>query len=1225
MRYMKRTSMVYRSVWVICLGLMLSSCKEGDNSFDFFEEVPTAGNGTIEDVKIASFTPLTDPVRVTSSSSTTFAVSVNSGAGDSVNYKWELNGVEKADGATPFYDLSGATATAGANTLKVTATNPNNSDIKIFNIQKNQIPSITSTVPGAAGNTINCGAGNLSFTVNASDADADGLTYTWKLNGAVHATYFAITPGAGSSQNVFTPPCSISGNNTVSVDVTDSYDTASFSWSVSVVNPSVATITSFNPNAALTIIPSTGNQNFSISATGKNPLVYKWQLNGTDIPGQANSFINLAAASVAVGNHTLRAIVSDPDSSAQQDFAIKRNAPPGLSNPNPNVSLKKLNYQSFTTFQIDGSDGNSDTISYTWTLDDLASAKLATSNTAGGSQAIFSPDASLVGSHTIKVVASDGTETTSHSWTVEVNYFSDACNNLTAGKICTIVGAAGMGSGLDPVANPQIAKMRPEYLANDGSDNYFISDSLMDVVWFYNKSGADITVLNVTVPAGQIKVVAGTGSEGTGTAGVSALKYRLYNPRGIAWDNVKKELFIASYSAHRIIHIGSDGIAKHSFCNGSGGNNTAHNTEGGAATSHACYSPAGLALDKANNKLYVANYSARNIKYFDISDANPANWTGYTAVGRKNGGGTYLAGSDNGSAGGGTAGSVARTNGPWALSLDNDGLLHFTEYAGCRVRAANLTGVNKTFLGGNRVVNAGQVTTLFGDGSCNVRYGAYNTVRVRRPRGIQVFQTAGTFHGWFVTNDDYDRVAFINNTGSTITLGDQAVASNEGRVVWGNGQDGYNGDAGSGKNTLINYAWDMELNTAKTKLILADRVNNRVRTMQINADNGTITTMVAGKEKMDFSGGSNTPSSSSVLNQPTQLLFDATNNKMLFSDNLNGRIRALDLVTGAENTVVGQGLGNGDQDQEDPQDVYMRGPRGMAIVNNGLVFADKYESNGTNRNCLVRVLNRNATTTTYWNTAVIAGKVSTIAGNYALGCAAFTGGMEGGNATAASIYRPEGITSDGTNLYIAALQNHCILKVASNGTITRYAGTCGSVGDVNASPVDSTTVRLRYPATLAIDPTYAADGNMFVADQSDRTGSRVKYINKRASAVSIAGITIPANSIGTLFNTGGYTWGVATFDNQICYTSGHYNAGHLGSHNVICKRRDDPLGNITLRVGPADGSTDKGAIQNRQEQEGALATSATLASPYGLTFDDKGNLYISERNASVIRMVKKWW
>ena len=782
-----------------------------------------------------------------------------------------------------------------------------------------------------------------------------------------------------------------------------------------------------------------------------------------------------------------------------------------------------------------------------------------------------------------------------------------------------------MGSGINPSSNPQTAKIRPDYVVNDGNDNYFISDSLMDVVWFYNRSGSDITVLNVTVPAGEVKVVAGTGAPGTGTAGVAATSYRLYDPYGIAWNDTRKELYIASYNAHRVVHVGSDGIARHSICNGNTTNNEANHTEGAPATSHSCNRPAGLAFDKNNDRLYVANYSGANIKYFDISDADSSNWTGHIMVGRKNGSGSFSGGSENGNALGGSGSSYARTNGPWALSLDKDGVLHFSEYGGCRVRAVNTTGSTRTFFGGGRSVANNKVLTLFGTGSCNVNTNTYTTLRVRRPRGLQIYQPGGVFKGWFVSNDDYDRITFVNNTASTITVGNRAVPSNTGHYVWGNGQDGYNGDSLSGKDSLVNYAFGMTFDSTETKLVLADRLNNRLRSLEVNVDDGNLESILFGKEKRDFSGGSNTPSKNSVMNQPTQMAYDATNKLLIFSDAYNGRVRSLNLVTGAENTLVGQGLGNGDQDQEDPQDVYMRGPRGIAVHNGGIVFADKYESNGTNRNCLVRVYNQNATTTNFWNTAVIAGKVATVAGNYTLGCAGFSGAMEGTAATTASVYRPEGVATDGTNLYIAASQNHCILKVDNMGNITTHVGRCGSAGDVNGSPISSTSIRLRYPGSIMVDPQYASDGNLFIADQTDRNAGRIKYVNKSSSSVSIAGITVAANSVATIFNTGGYSWGVASFDNQICYTSGHVNRGDLGSHNVTCKRRDDPLGNISLRVGPADGSSSKGGMQNLTEQEGGNAASASLASPYGLSFDGEGNLYISERESSVIRKVKKWW
>ena len=41
-------------------------------------------------------------------------------------------------------------------------------------------------------------------------------------------------------------------------------------------------------------------------------------------------------------------------------------------------------------------------------------------------------------------------------------------------------------------------------------------------------------------------------------------------------------------------------------------------------------------------------------------------------------------------------------------------------------------------------------------------------------------------------------------------------------------------------------------------------------------------------------------------------------------------------------------------------------------------------------------------------------------------------------------------------------------------------------------------------------------------------------------------------------------------------------------------------------------------------QEGIIGSSALLNAPYGLAFDSAGNLYISERNNHIIRMVRRW-
>lgn len=1229
--YMRNKSLLRFSLqFTLLIFLILSTgCLENSEDFSFLEEPSQSDDTTTPDVvapEITSYTPTDNPVKMTNASNTTFVVSINPEAGSNVTYTWKLNGALLSSTSNSYYSLNGSALSPGSNNLVVEASNSVGSASKIFNLAKNQAPTVSTQNPAAGGNTVNCGGGTIQLDVTAADPDGDALTFTWKLNGAVHATYFSILTGATSSVNDFTPPCSVAGASTVAVEISDGYDTTTASWSVTVTNPTVAQINGYNPTAATIVIPSTASENFSISATGKDPLAYEWRLNGTAIPGETNSFINLNAASIPVGTHTLKAVVSDYDSNDDHDFIVKRNAPPVLSNESPTDSTIRMNYQSFKTFTVDGSDGNSDTINYTWTLNDVPSAYLAASSTGSGSQAIFSPDASLIGSHTIKVTASDGTETATQSWTVKVNYFTDACNNLTPGQICTIVGYAGLGSGLNPTTNPQLIKFRPENLLNDGSDNYFISDIVNDVVWFYNRSGGDITVIGTLVTAGTMKIIAGTGAQGNGTAGVSAKSYHLYDPQGMVWDAARGDLYVASYNSERVVRFTSSGIARHDICSGSTGNGWTQHTDGNAADTQGCRRPSGLAFDSVGKQLFVASDEHHHIKVFDISDPDPANWTGSILVGRQNANGSISNGSDNGDIGGGTSSSKARTRRPFAMKWGKDNVLYFTQREQCRLRAVNLSGSTKTYFGGAVSINNNQVKTIAGDGTCNVAAGAYSSLRFRNPRGLALqYDGSNNVIGFFVANDDYDRITYINNTGSAVTIGGKAVSNNQGQYVWGNGQDGYSGESKPASNNLLYTPRGMTLNAAGDKLVIADVENYRVRTLDISVDNGNLASIAEGKEKADFSGGGNTPAPNSVMSNPSFLQYDAANNAMLFSDLSNGRVRSINLITGAESVVIGQGNGNADQDQEDAQDVYIREPRGLALLNNGIIFVNNQSGTGANKSCLVRTYNRNSSATSFFGTLINANKVSTFAGNYASGCNNWNASWEGGAATSALFRRPEGITTDGNNLYVANYDTHCILKIDSAGVISRYAGACNSAGYTDATPASSTTARFRYPIGILSDPNNAADGNLFVVDQTNQATGRIRYINKKGVGVTIAGVTIGADSVGTLFNTGGYSKGIAAFENQICYTSGELNRGDLGSHNVICKNMSDPLGNTTLRVGPADGSTKKGGSQEENEEEGIAASSATLNSPYGLAFDGEGNLFITERSGHVIRMVKRWW
>lgn len=798
-------------------------------------------------------------------------------------------------------------------------------------------------------------------------------------------------------------------------------------------------------------------------------------------------------------------------------------------------------------------------------------------------------------------------------WTVNVNYFSDACNNLTPGQICTIIGKPGYGNGLYPASQNASIKIRLVVL-DDGSGNLFIADDINHVVWFHNRSGSPITRLGKTIQAGQLLALVGNGAQGTGPAGNTNNTYKLRTPYGLAWDAARENLFVALYSDHRVVRVDSTGTVTHDICNGSG-NDPANN--GGLASTHKCQNPANLAYDPVRKYLYVTAYGGHQVKMFDLSDATPANWTGH-----------YMVGTTSRTAGAGTTaddGAVGSAKGrnPYALTLDSNGVAYYTDYAGrCHLRAINNTGSNYSYMGGAVVVNSGQVKTITNGASCTSTNDTYANIRFYQPRGLSVLDNAGTVKGWFVTNRAHDRTTFLNNTAAAITIGGRSVPSYEGHYVWNSTTTaGYGGESGPAMNNATNEPWGIIVDNTGNNLIMADRLNFRIRALDISVADGALSTITGGGEKYGFNGGSNSPASTVKLNSTTKLLYDSANNSLIFADANNYRVRTVNLETGAENTLVGKGTnGAGNIEDEDPLNVNIQGSYGLAIHGNALIYADRNGGSGTYRNCLIRAFNRGGSNATFFNKSVVAGRVTTIAGSYAQGCGNFT--EEGSQATLATLDQPEGVASDGTNLYVSLYNDHCIVKIASDGTISRFIGTCNTAGDVNGGATTA-GVKLRYPSTLIMDPRNPT--NLIIADQTDQATNKIKYANLTASGVTISGITIAAGQIGTIYSGGGYGYGVAAFDNQICYTSGHHANGWSGSHNVQCKDRDNPIPAITMLAGRPDGDATKAACQSTNEEEGVAATSSTLYTPYGLAFDSAGNLYISDRNNYVIRMVKRWW
>ncbi|KGJ99060.1 hypothetical protein ND16A_0391, partial [Thalassotalea sp. ND16A] len=247
-----------------------------------------------------------------------------------------------------------------------------------------------------------------SYTITASDADGDNLTYNainlpgWlNLNGNVLSG---------------TPIDSDVGSHAVTLSVTDGQDSANQSFTIVVeAAPVVNTAPVFTSTAITTSMES---EFYSYTITASDADGDNLTYSAISLPGWLSLNGNVLSGTPSandVGSHAVTLSVTDGQDSANQSFAIVVEAAP-IVNSAPvftSTAITSSVEGSLYTYALTASDANDDELTF-------SAVSLPSWLNLNGNVLSGTPIDSDVGSHAVTVSVSDGQDSVSQSFTVTV-------------------------------------------------------------------------------------------------------------------------------------------------------------------------------------------------------------------------------------------------------------------------------------------------------------------------------------------------------------------------------------------------------------------------------------------------------------------------------------------------------------------------------------------------------------------------------------------------------------------------------------------------------------------------------------------------------------------------------------------------------------------------------------------------------------------------------------
>jgi sugar lactone lactonase YvrE len=551
---------------------------------------------------------------------------------------------------------------------------------------------------------------------------------------------------------------------------------------------------------------------------------------------------------------------------------------------------------------------------------------------------------------------------------------------IATGVVSTLAGSGAVGA-VDGIGTAATFGSPAGIAIDSSKTNLYVTDVL------------NHNIRKIVIASATVTTLAGSGAAGYADGNGTAAVFNV--PRAIVIDSTNTNLYVTDATNNRIRKIVIAGAVVSTLA-GSGTQSVTDGTGTLAAFSY----PNGITIDSTDTNLYVTDYSGVTIRKVVIGTAAVT-----TLAGTAN-----MAGTTDGT------GAAARFSGPFSITNDGTNLY---------VIETGMTGMT----GGKIrqiVMASGAVTTLAGSGALGVVNGTGTSAVFAMPYGLCV--DAGNLY----VSDSNEIRKVVIASGVVTTLA---------------GNNGFGTFDGAGTGSV--FANPSGITTDGTNLYVADMANQIIQKVVIASGARTV---LAGSGLWASTDGTGTAAS---FNHPSGITTDGTN---LYVTG-GSTIRQIVISSGAVSTLAGSGT-LGAADGTGAAASFMT-PNGITTDGTNLYVADS-------QNNRIRKI------------VISSGVVTTLAGSG-------TAGSADGTGTAATFSTPYGITTDGTNLYVTEIgmfpASHRIRQIViSTGVVTTLAGSA------TAGSADGTGVAATFNAPQGI----STDGtNLYVAEAG---GNKIRKI-----------------------------------------------------------------------------------------------------------------------------------